>query len=53
MAARSLIQLFREKNPGLLHKKDRVSQDEAGIQRHLNFFIIILNSIFLLADFKF
>ena len=38
MAARSLIQLFREKNPGLLHKKDRVSQDEAGIQRHLNFF---------------
>jgi hypothetical protein len=25
MAARALIQLFRVKNPALLHKKDRVS----------------------------
>ena len=26
MAARTLIQLFREKNPNLLHKKDRVNE---------------------------
>ena len=35
MAARSLIQLFRDSNPELLHKRDRVSPCNIGLPQYM------------------